>query len=193
MNLYGKCSSISDKWKQHYYYSLSVLRICKNPELSIIEPFLQCRPNIIELIFDILLRFKEKKFGIVADIRKAFLHIADRKKNRDFLHFLRWSDPKERNSRMFRHRVLESKVPPFFSMSLNITLKTMKNLTSVLVNQLLGNFYVHNVVVNVHIQKKLEIFIADSKYRIAKDLFKLWEWEHTEDKMVSNTTKKLFY
>ncbi|GFY33686.1 DUF1758 domain-containing protein [Trichonephila clavipes] len=36
---------------------------------------LACGPNLIELIPDILLRFREREFGVIAGIRKAFLQI----------------------------------------------------------------------------------------------------------------------
>ncbi|GBN01977.1 hypothetical protein AVEN_166591-1 [Araneus ventricosus] len=41
-------------------------------------------PNLIEVIPDILLRFKEKKIVVSADIRKAFLQISIYKEDRDF-------------------------------------------------------------------------------------------------------------
>ncbi|GBM89657.1 hypothetical protein AVEN_180349-1 [Araneus ventricosus] len=44
---------------------------------------LQCWSNLIELIPDILARFRVKKFGATADIRKAFLQISVSKEDRD--------------------------------------------------------------------------------------------------------------
>ena len=40
-----------------------------------------CRPNLVELIPDILLRFRENQFFVVADIKKAFLQINIRKED----------------------------------------------------------------------------------------------------------------
>ncbi|KFM77148.1 hypothetical protein X975_01493, partial [Stegodyphus mimosarum] len=49
---------------------------------------LQCGPNLIEFIRDVLLRFRKWRYGIIEDIRKAFLQISIRKEDRDFLRFL---------------------------------------------------------------------------------------------------------
>lgn len=43
-------------------------------------------------IFDILLRFRMNKIGILADIKQAFLNINIHPDHRDFLRFL-WRDP----------------------------------------------------------------------------------------------------
>ena len=56
-------------------------RIQNRPPLN---QCLHCGSNLIELIPDILLPFRENKFGVVADIKKAFLQISIRKEERDF-------------------------------------------------------------------------------------------------------------
>ncbi|GBM79841.1 hypothetical protein AVEN_136498-1 [Araneus ventricosus] len=48
--------------------------------------------NLIELIPDILLLFREKKIGVSAVIMKAFLQISICKEYRDFLRFLWWKN-----------------------------------------------------------------------------------------------------
>ncbi|GFX69604.1 uncharacterized protein TNCV_1769731 [Trichonephila clavipes] len=49
---------------------------------------LACGSNLIEPLPDILLRLREREFGVIADIRKAFLQINIREEDRDFLRFL---------------------------------------------------------------------------------------------------------
>ncbi|XP_025155125.1 uncharacterized protein LOC112588673 [Harpegnathos saltator] len=49
---------------------------------------LETGPNLIELIPDMLHRFREKKIGITADIAKAFLQISIAQADRDVLRFL---------------------------------------------------------------------------------------------------------
>ncbi|XP_066937038.1 uncharacterized protein [Clytia hemisphaerica] len=49
-------------------------------------------PNLLAKIFDILLRFRMNKIGILADIKQAFLNICIHPDHRDFLRFL-WKDP----------------------------------------------------------------------------------------------------
>ena len=48
-------------------------------------------PNLLAKIFDILLRFRVNKIGILADIKQAFLNVSIHPDHRDFLRFL-WRD-----------------------------------------------------------------------------------------------------
>ena len=59
----------------------ALARIQNHPFLN---QCLHCDPNLIEQIPDILLWFRKNKFGVVADIKKAFLQISIHKKDRDF-------------------------------------------------------------------------------------------------------------
>ncbi|GFY03939.1 DUF1758 domain-containing protein [Trichonephila clavipes] len=66
-------------------------RLANYPSLN---QCLACGPNLIELIPDIVLRFREREsnLSVITDIRKAFLHINIHKEDRDFLRFLWWED-----------------------------------------------------------------------------------------------------
>ncbi|UYV69800.1 hypothetical protein LAZ67_7000766 [Cordylochernes scorpioides] len=55
-------------------------------------------PNLLELIPDIMLRFRLNKIGVVADIEKAFLQISVAKEDRQFLRFLWWEGQQARES-----------------------------------------------------------------------------------------------
>ena len=48
-------------------------------------------PNLLAKIFDILLRFRLNKIGVLADIKQAFLNVGIDSEHRDFLRFL-WYD-----------------------------------------------------------------------------------------------------
>ncbi|GFX62253.1 uncharacterized protein TNCV_3306271 [Trichonephila clavipes] len=73
-------------------------RLANYPSLN---QCLACGPNLIELIPDILLRFRKRKFGVIAGIRKAFLQIKILKADRDFLGFLWWEKIDEKKLRVF--------------------------------------------------------------------------------------------
>jgi hypothetical protein len=45
-------------------------------------------PNLIANFFDILLRFRLNKIGVLADIKQAFLNVGVDSQHRDFLRFL---------------------------------------------------------------------------------------------------------
>jgi hypothetical protein len=48
-------------------------------------------PNLLAIIFDILIRFRLNRIGILADIKQAFLNIAISPEHRNYLRFL-WFD-----------------------------------------------------------------------------------------------------
>ena len=49
-------------------------------------------PRLLPLIFDILIRFRTGKIGIVADVKQAFHQIEIVKEHRDFVRFLWFKD-----------------------------------------------------------------------------------------------------
>ncbi|UYV63707.1 hypothetical protein LAZ67_2005377 [Cordylochernes scorpioides] len=63
---------------------------CKKKGLPSLNQCLEKGDNLIELIPDLLLRFRLGKYGIIADIRKALLQIQVREEDREFLRFLWW-------------------------------------------------------------------------------------------------------
>ncbi len=60
-------------------------------------------PNLLELIPPILTRFRLKKVGITADIRKAFQQISVIPSDRDYLRFLWWKDLSAKEVKVYRH------------------------------------------------------------------------------------------
>uniref|UniRef100_A0A7M5WXV2 DUF1758 domain-containing protein n=1 Tax=Clytia hemisphaerica TaxID=252671 RepID=A0A7M5WXV2_9CNID len=62
-------------------------------------------PNLLAKIFDILLRFRMNKIGILADIKQAFLNISIHPDHRDFLRFL-WRDPTSSDREVVVYRFL---------------------------------------------------------------------------------------
>ena len=62
-------------------------------------------PNLIVKIFDILLRFRFNKIGILADIKQAFLNIAIDKEHCDYLRFL-WYDDQSDEEHIVVYRFL---------------------------------------------------------------------------------------
>jgi len=57
---------------------------------SLIERCLEKGPNLIELIPDVLKRFRMKRYGAVTDVKKAFLQISVKKEDRNYMKFLWW-------------------------------------------------------------------------------------------------------
>lgn len=51
-----------------------------------------------------MLRFREGKYGVIADIEKAFLQISVNEKDRECLRFLWYSDKNRNNIVEYRHK-----------------------------------------------------------------------------------------
>ena len=66
---------------------------CKVDRSPSLNEMLEKGPNMLELLPTILLRFREGKIGVTADIRKAFQMIEVNESDRDFLRFLWWENP----------------------------------------------------------------------------------------------------
>ena len=75
-------------------------KVNRNPSLN---ESLYKGPNLLELIFNVLLKFREKRIGVISDIRKAFQMIEVHEDDRDYLRFLWWDDSYKKY-RIFRHR-----------------------------------------------------------------------------------------
>ncbi|XP_011883862.1 PREDICTED: uncharacterized protein LOC105571005, partial [Vollenhovia emeryi] len=149
-------------------------------------------PNLIELIASILLRFRENKIGVIADIKRAFLQISIDKRDRDFLRFL-WYDAGG-NIIVFRHcRVVFGVTSSPFILSairnfhLNNYAKS-DNDVSINSKRLLESFYVDNAVTSVNTREDLNNFILDAKRLMNMAGFDLRGWEYSDDNSQDNQT-----
>ncbi|GBO35440.1 hypothetical protein AVEN_98825-1, partial [Araneus ventricosus] len=144
---------------------------------------LQCGPNLIELIPDILARFRVKKFGATADIRKAFLQISVSKEDRDYLRFLWWKNLEEKKLKVFRHTrvVFGVKSSPFLLASvIEHHIEASKGFNSEFKKILKQSFYVDNVVASLDSHEDLKKFISKSTQLMLQGGFELRDWESTE-------------
>jgi len=77
---------------------------CKTGRSPSFNECLEIGPNMLELIPDVLLRFRVGKYGAISNIRKAFFMIRVKEDDRDCLRFLWWKNHEEKKLRVFRHR-----------------------------------------------------------------------------------------
>ncbi|UYV67872.1 hypothetical protein LAZ67_5002317 [Cordylochernes scorpioides] len=63
-------------------------------------------PNLLERIPEMMIRFRENKFGVKADIRKAFQMVAIEESERNYLRFLWWEKESGRELIAYRHKRL---------------------------------------------------------------------------------------
>lgn len=154
---------------------------------------LETGPNLIELIPDILLRFRQHKIGVSADIRKAFLQISIHEADRDFLRFL-WVDS-EGNEIIYRHKrvVFGIRSSPFLlgatleyhinqglkECSLEFSKQTLERLSK--------SFYVDNCVCSVPDEESLITFRREATTFLEKALFDLRGWEFSHQTLPENS------
>ncbi|XP_055929784.1 uncharacterized protein LOC129960389 [Argiope bruennichi] len=129
--------------------------------------------NLIELIPDILDRFRMYPIGISADIEKAFLMLSVAPKDRNFLRFFYPC-----NELIYRHCriVFGVSSSPFL---LNATIMhLLENCTEFYdVQKLKCSFYVDNCLTGVCSISEAENFIEKAKIIISKGCFNLRGWE----------------
>ncbi|XP_058805274.1 uncharacterized protein LOC131672213 [Phymastichus coffea] len=154
-------------------------------------------PNLIELIPDALLRFRENEIGVIADIRKAFLQIGINEKDRNYLRFLWFLNDQ---LTIFRHRcvVFGLTCSPFLLMAvieyhLSHTIhERFPNLWSKEnIDKLAKSFYVDNCVTSARTTDELNSFINEAKEIMAKGGFELRGWEYTNDGAEKEITQVL--
>ncbi|GBM89880.1 hypothetical protein AVEN_111828-1 [Araneus ventricosus] len=118
---------------------------------------LESGPNLLELIPSLLLRFREHKYGIVADIEKAFLQISVRPKDRNFLKFFWWNGKENVEPKIMRHGRVRT------------------------IDILLRSFYVDDLITSLDNEAEILPFIEESHHILAEGKFNLRGWKYTGD------------
>ncbi|UYV82073.1 hypothetical protein LAZ67_21000672 [Cordylochernes scorpioides] len=75
-------------------------KIDKHPSLN---DCLWTGSNCVKKIMELLMRFREKRIGFTADIRRAFQTIKVREEDRDAMRFLWWQNQYENQVQVYRH------------------------------------------------------------------------------------------
>ncbi|XP_025997282.2 uncharacterized protein LOC113005669 [Solenopsis invicta] len=120
---------------------------------------LETGPNLIELIPRILLRFRRRKVGVTADIRKAFLQISVSPDNRDVLRFLWWK--KTQPDKIEEGEYIEYHLERIFE---QIETQEEKDI----VRHLKKAFYVDNCVTSVNSRSEAIVFETTARQFMAK-------------------------
>ncbi|GBM44467.1 hypothetical protein AVEN_261460-1 [Araneus ventricosus] len=141
-----------------------------------------------ELIPSLMNRFRVGKYGVIADIKKAFLQIGLQERDRPYLRFL-WKDRgREGNIKILQHKRVVfgiSSSPFLLGATLELHLKNAPDHLKETAQQLMRSFYVDNCVFSVNTKKELARFISESQALLSTAKFELRGWEHspTEDKI----------
>ncbi|UYV72990.1 hypothetical protein LAZ67_10001409, partial [Cordylochernes scorpioides] len=155
---------------------------CKKKGLPSLNKCLEKGDNLIELIPDLLLRFRLGKYGIIADIRKAFLQIQVREEDREFLRFLWWKND-QKTLKFYRHCrvVLGLTSRPFL---LAATIKYHLSLPQFQDNRcaelIARSVYVDNCILSLSSTHDVKIFIKESSDIMMQAKFELRDWMWNE-------------
>ena len=138
-------------------------------------------PSLNPLLFDILVRFREKKVALVGDIEKAFLNIEVAERDRDCLRFLWCEDIHKPESKIVVYRfcrvVFGLNTSPFL---LNATLRChiskYKDEDPEFARKMLEGFYVDDLVTGEKNSSAAFHLYEMSKQRMAAGGFRLRKW-----------------
>ncbi|UYV84569.1 hypothetical protein LAZ67_X002650 [Cordylochernes scorpioides] len=155
---------------------------CKKKGLPSLNQCLEKGDNLIELIPDLLLRFRLGKYGIIADIRKAFLQIQVREEDREFLRFLWWKKD-QKTLKFYRHcRVVFGLTSSPFLLAATIKYHlTLPQFQDNRCAELLArSFYVDNCILSLSSTHDVKIFIKESSDIMMQAKFELRDWMWNE-------------
>jgi hypothetical protein len=146
---------------------------------------LESTPPELNDLTALLMRFRVGKFGVTADIEKAFLNVALHEDDRDVTRFLWLSDPSDPDSQLITYRfkvVLFGATCSPFILSATLLKHITLNETNPAAHIIARDLYVDNVISSFYSEATLENY-----FRLARDLmtsggFNLRSW-------ASNSTK----
>lgn len=136
--------------------------------------------NMIELLPKLLIQFRKGTFGVVSDIRQAFLQISITERDRDYLKFL-WYENIEMCDKIvtLRHKrvVFGITCSPFLlSATIKHHLEKCTGACKKTADKLKESFYVDNCVTSFDTINELKTFITESKAIMSNSKFDLRGW-----------------
>ena len=137
-------------------------------------------PNLIVKIFDILLRFRLNKIGVLADIKQAFLNVGIATQHRDYLKFL-WYDLQAEDEQVVIYRFL--RVVFGITSSLFLLNGTVRHHLSKylekesgMVEQIMDDLYVDDLVSGCNEPEEGKTLYERSKAILSEAVFDLCKW-----------------
>ncbi|UYV84468.1 hypothetical protein LAZ67_X002301 [Cordylochernes scorpioides] len=155
---------------------------CKKKGLPSLNQCLAKGDNLIELIPDLLLRFRLGKYGIIADIRKAFLQIQVREEDCEFLRFLWWKKD-QKTLKFYRHcRVVFglTSSPFLLAATIKYHLRLPQFQDNRCAELLARSFYIDNCILSLSSTHDVKKFIKESSDIMMQAKFELRDWMWNE-------------
>lgn len=136
--------------------------------------------NMIELLPKLLIQFRKGAYGVVSDIKQAFLQICVTEQDRDYLKFLWWENIETCDKIVtYRHKrvVFGITCSPFLlSATLNYHLDLCTEGYKKTATKLKESFYVDNCVTSFDSIEELKTFITESATIMKSGMFDLRGW-----------------
>ncbi|GFW44939.1 integrase catalytic domain-containing protein [Trichonephila clavipes] len=126
-------------------------------------------PNYLELIPKLLNRFRQGKYGVISDIRQAFLQIKVAPSDRKFLRFLWWEEGDPRKRIVYSHCrvVFGVNASPFLlAATINYHLENVAESQRGIAAKLKESMYVDNCGVSVNTLGLTQVRHADDFYML---------------------------
>ena len=173
---------------------LRVVYDCSSREakhLASLNDCLETGPPFLQQLPAILLRFRTHKFGITADIEKAFLHVQLHHKYSDFTHFLWPCCPSVPDSQLqtycFRVVLFGSASSPFMlyaALHCHLT-----QCSSTLSKDLLQNLYVDKILSGCPTEEESVVFYSEARTILYEANFNLRSWASNSTQLCDSAKK----
>ncbi|UYV68423.1 hypothetical protein LAZ67_5004285, partial [Cordylochernes scorpioides] len=134
---------------------------CRSYNGLSLNDYLEKGPNLLEKIPEIVIRFREKGIGVLADIRKAFQMITVQLQDQDFLRFLWWDQTDPMKLTVFRHKrvVFGLNCSPFIlGAVIDHHLNSVQGPAAEIAKTMARSFYMDNLVTSLSSQEEVQQF-----------------------------------
>ncbi|UYV75673.1 hypothetical protein LAZ67_13000972 [Cordylochernes scorpioides] len=139
-------------------------------------------PNLLERIPEMMIRFRENKFGVTADIRKAFQMVAIEESERNYLRFLWWEKESDRELIAYRHKrlVFGLNCSPFvLNAVIEYHLQSIRGLLVQWAKILAQSFYMDNCITSLETKQEVQEFQKAAIEIMDRAKMDLREWEYS--------------
>ncbi|UYV84129.1 hypothetical protein LAZ67_X001289 [Cordylochernes scorpioides] len=153
---------------------------CRSYNGLSLNDYLEKGPNLLEKIPEILIRFREKGIGVLADIRKAFQMITVQLQDQDFLRFLWWDQTDPMKLTVFRHKrvVFGLNCSPFIlGAVIDHHLNSVQGPAAEIAKTMARSFYMDNLVTSLSSQEEVQQFQNTAVNIMEMAKMDLREWE----------------
>ncbi|UYV65564.1 hypothetical protein LAZ67_3004710 [Cordylochernes scorpioides] len=139
-------------------------------------------PNLLERIPEMMIRFRENKFGVTADIRKAFQMVAIEESERNYLRFLWWEKESDRELIAYRHKrlVFGLNCSPFvLNAVIEYHLQSIRGPLVQWAKILAQSFYMDNCITSLETKQEVQEFQKAAIEIMDRAKMDLREWEYS--------------